>query len=123
MAESGKYTADPGRIGAGQDSMENLSKLVLDWFNQFTGDLSRAQEVLKFDEFGLSAGQQLRQTTSQLNEAGMGLSKVLGAIPLMNQALKAAVVQQQQGVVDTLGQAGSKQSQALPETGGKPGKY
>jgi hypothetical protein len=123
MAESGKYTADPGRIGAGQDSMEGLSKLVFAWGNQFSSDLSGAQEVLKWDEFGLSAGEQLRQTTSQLTEACMGLSRVLGAIPLMNQAMKANVIRHSQGVGDTVDQAGSKQSQVLPESGGKPGKY
>ncbi|MCW2860644.1 MAG: hypothetical protein JWP48_2352 [Actinoallomurus sp.] len=123
MAESGKFTSDTGRVGAAQDSMEGLSTLVFDWFNRFVGDLSEAPEVLKWDEFGRSAGQQLQQMTSQLSDAGMSLSKVLGAIPLAFQAQQAYLQKTQQGVVDTLGQAGSKQSQALPETGGKPGKY
>jgi hypothetical protein len=123
MAESGKFTSDTGRVGAAQNSMESVSKLVFEWFNQFAGDLSGAQEVLKWDPFGLSSGEQLRQVTSQLNDAGMGLSKVLGAVPLAFQAQQAYLEKTQQGMVDALHQSASKQSQALPETGGKPGKY
>jgi hypothetical protein len=123
MAERGKFTADPARVGAAQDSMDALAELVLDMFRQFYSDLSGAQEILKYDEFGMSAGRHLEQLRSQLNEAGTALAKVLGAVPAAFRAQQTFLEKTQQGMVESIHRSDSDQSQVLPATGGMPGKY
>jgi hypothetical protein len=118
----GKFQADAPRVGAAQNGMEDLAGEVLNMVARFRRNLDGYQEILGHDQFGQSAGRQLEQQRTQLEQAGLALAKVLNAVPEMFRAQQNYIVKTQMGMVESIHQAGA-QSEVLPETGGKTGKY
>jgi hypothetical protein len=123
MTDHGKFTADAARVGAAQNGMEDLAGDVLGMITRFHRNLDGYEEILGHDEFGKSAGGQLEQQRTQLEQAGVALAKVLNAVPEMFRAQQNYIVKTQLGVVDSIHDAGNGPFEAPPEPGGKPGKY
>ncbi|MDN3354816.1 hypothetical protein [Actinomadura sp. DC4] len=119
---SEKFRADPARANAAVAKIDDLSKLIIGFGDQFLDSFDNASEILGHDEFGRAAGRQLFNQTTQIHEGVLAFGQVTDAVPLMLRSQQAKVGKAQTDAIGAISEFGVYQGEGLPGKGGVHGK-